>query len=617
MTIAGIISTDGQAAEKSIVKSMLAAQSALPAAIAVVENATLGQTAAIAVGRLTDGNRNLHIVMDGRIDNRDDLDIEFKQRGCRPRAMSDAVVVLHAYRAWGPNFLDHIDGDFALAIFDSVSRRLVCARDHFGKRPFVYHVSKERFSFASTPRALLALPWVGRKLNTGKVAELLAGEICTLDESLWMGIRRLPPACVLNFAGKGAEVRRCWQIPAGESPPAATDGELVECYRGLLFATVQRLSASNMPVAVEVSGGLDSSSIYAVAHRLQRQSELPAPGLRPYTLDIDPGSAANDLPFARAVAQFLGTAITEVEPSNQSIDWYRSLARNIADFPGYPNGIAGLGIRERARAEGCRVLLSGIGGDEILSGDGHRLAEAIRRFRVRAAWRELRIEAQLGGSWLPTLLRSGIMPLLPESKRRLARRAWHLIGHKGFDRRAWLRPELQHLLNQRAKQAELTQPLVYPGATLAAREMMEKVTLPNLAFTLELEHELAASRGIEVRYPFLSRGMVEFMLSVPDRLISGPGMDRGLHRAAMRGLLPDNVVDRTSKADFSCTFTQGIAAIARRAGRTPPAPGADWVEPAAYRELLRMAHGEEQGSWPAAMLWSLWGCAALATLQSQ
>ena len=130
-------------------------------------------------------------------------------------------------------------------------------------------------------------------------------------------------------------------------------------------------------MAYEVSGGLDSSAIFAVASRLGRQGNFPAPGIQGFTLDFHDAPDADELAFSRAVGQHLEEQIFEIAPTKMPLSWYRDWAATYREFPGYPHGVMGLGIRAAAREMGSRGLVVGMGGDQWAGGSREYYAEAL------------------------------------------------------------------------------------------------------------------------------------------------------------------------------------------------------------------------------------------------
>ncbi len=333
---------------------------------------------------LTNEDESLVLVMDGRVDNWEELRRELLGKGAVLRTRADAELVLRAYEVWGRDCLPHIDGDFALVIWDARRQEAFCARDRMGNKPFTWHWTGKTLYFASEQQAILRQPEVPQVLNEDVVAEYLAAQWFSNSETLWQGILRLDAAHTMVVTPSGPTLSRYWAPDLQASLSFRSDQECAEHYRALLFDVVRRLSRSIHPIACEVSGGLDSSAIFAVAETLRRQGQLPAPALEGYTLNFSGDPDADEIDYCRSVGAHLGQPIHEITPSHVPLSWYQDVALQYQDFPDFPNGGAmGLPIAERARADGSRVLLNGLGGDQWLCGSEACYAEAIAGRRGR------------------------------------------------------------------------------------------------------------------------------------------------------------------------------------------------------------------------------------------
>ncbi len=374
--IAGIIRFDGAPVEPGLVEKMTAAMPYRgPDGINhwVKGSVALGQCMLRTTPEsleetqpLTNEDESLVLVMDGRVDNWEELRRELLGRGAVLRTRSDAELVLRAYETWGRECLPHIDGDFALVIWDARRREAFCARDRVGNKPFNYSWDGKTFVFASELHAILALPGVKEVFNEGLLAEYLANEWYSRDETFWNGVMRLVAAHRMVVDAGGVRMERYWQPDLWATLPCKNDEEYIEHYRELLADVVRRMSRSHQAVAYEVSGGLDSSALFAMAEHLRRQQKLPAPAIEAYALDFHDDPNANELDYSRAMGRHLGVPIREISPTVMSVSWYRNWAERYREFPGYPNGIMAIGLREAARQEGCRAIVSGVGGDEWL-----------------------------------------------------------------------------------------------------------------------------------------------------------------------------------------------------------------------------------------------------------
>lgn len=558
---------------------------------------------------LTNEDESLVLVMDGRVDNWEELRQELLDRDARLRDPSDAELILRSYETWGQDCLRHIDGDFALIIWDARRRTAFCARDRLGNRPFNYHWDGKTLTIASEVHAILGLPWVRRTFNSGMLAEFLGAAWSSRDETFWKGISRLVAAHLMEVGAGGPSPVQYWEPELRAEPLFAGDEEYVDEYRRLLADIVRCQSRSYRPVACEVSGGLDSSAIFAVAEGIRRQGRLPAPGLEGYTLDFRGVPEADEMNYARAVGMHLDTFIQEVPPAEPPVEWYRRSAREYGEFPGYPNGAMALRLRETARARGSRVLLSGVGGDEWLGlgPPGHYYAEELALGQMRQVFACLKTDvAELGvGSAAWWAVRSGIVPLLPES----AKRAWHRILPKVQARESWLAPPLQAEVDHRRHR--LASQVLPAMPRRAHRWQMGTLRDPYSAIAREMEERAGARLGIELRKPFFDRRIVQFAFSTPERLRSAGRSMKRLHRRALRGSLPASVLGRQTKADFMVVFRRQLDQIEEDVRSVIPRRRSGWIRP--DRAACLVNHRREPGmaGWVEWWLWTLVGCDAL------
>ena len=290
--IAGIIHFDGAPVAPGLVESMTGAMAHRgPDGIDhwVKGSAALGQCMLRTTPEsleehqpLTNEDESLVLVMDGRVDNWEELRRELLARGAVLRNRSDAELVLRAFETWGRDCLPHIDGDFALVIWDARRREAFCARDRIGNKPFHYHWDGRTFAFASELHAILALPWVREELNEGMVAEFLANDWHSRDETFWQGVLRLVAGAPDGRSTRAGRASSSIGSRTSQATlPCTSDDEYAEYYRALFTDVVRRMSRSSQPLACEVSGGLDSSAIFAVAERsATRRQRLLAPSRR-------------------------------------------------------------------------------------------------------------------------------------------------------------------------------------------------------------------------------------------------------------------------------------------------------------------------------------------------
>ena len=559
---------------------------------------------------LTNEDESLVLVMDGRVDNWEALRKDLLDRDANLRDRSDAELVLRAYEAWGPECLARIDGDFALVIWDARRRTAFCARDRMGNKPFHYHWDGKTLAVASELQAILGLPWVKQDLNEGMLSEFLAAEWYSRNETFWKGVMRLVAAHCMEVGERGPRPELYWEPGCFAELPFKKEEDYVDCYREMFADTVRRVSRSHRPVAFEVSGGLDSSAIFAMAETLRRRVDLPAPGIDGYTLDFHDDADADELEYARSTGKHLGVHVHEVPPAHQPLGWYRDQAAHYREFPGYPNGTMSLRLRETARARGSRALLGGDGGDQWLgqNGSGYYLLDALETGEWKAFLDTLRTDIRRRGvgqtAWRAT--RSALAPRLPRRLKDLVRRHRSASGRTG----PWLTPELQARIQERQR--------MYPHAgpqTVRRRSQRAQLRLledPYAVLAREMEERSTARVGIELRHPFWSAGIVQFAFSTPGWLRSYGRPTKYVHRSAMRGILPESVVERRTKAEFSVTFRRHLDDCETEIRCSISRRRSCWVRPAGVvscleRRLDPAAAGESL--W---RLWGLVGCDAVA-----
>lgn len=552
-------------------------------------------------------DEELVLVMDGRVDNWIELRTELLACGANLRNRSDSELVLQAFMLWGRGCLSHIEGDFALAIWNTRERSLFCARDPLGNKPLVYHWSGSTLYFASELQAILALPEISEEANHCMLAQWLASEWYSLDETFWKGIYRLVAAHFLVADSHGIRTEQYWSPDLFSPLEYETDQEYINHYKELFTRTVSRLSRSHKPLAAEVSGGLDSSAIFSVAEDLRMCGKLLAPELEGYTLNFEGEPDADEIAYCRAVADKTDRTIREIEPASPELSWYRDSAAKYRDFPGLPNGVMAMNLMNAAAVNGSAVLLNGVGGDEWLGGSRQYYAEEISAGRIRNLSKLFRQDVSEDGLLhsLVSFLRGGLLPFLPKSLKGVLRRVREKQA-SGVVGSQWLTPELKAVLKALKTKylADTSEDFRWPGQ----RGELAMLNHAGIAVARESNEKFIARFGLELRLPFYTKEMVQFFFSVPKRMLYSQGTNKFTHREAMRDLLPLQVLERHSKAEFSGTYRVYLSNMEELLTREIANRRRKWVDPEVVR-LLYANYGcgkfAGQGEF---MLWVLLGC---------
>ena len=561
---------------------------------------------------LTNEDETLCLTLDGRVDNRDELRAALLGKGFRLRDATDAELVLRAYECWGVESPRYVLGDFAYAIWDARQRQLFCARDIFGIRPLVYYHDARRFLFGSELRQLLSDPAVPRRPNEGMIAEHLTGFVANLEETLYEGIRRLPPAHYLLVGPAGLRQGRYWDIDPQRKIRYRTDAEYAGHFLTIFKEAVRCRLRSHGRVGAHLSGGMDSSSIVAVVKLLQEENVAPDCGFESFSMVYPQGWPCDERAYIHAVIERCQVPANLIESALPGLAHYVDEAGTYQDFPDYPNGGGELRpLNRRAREKGFRVLLTGNGGNEWLEDGPDHLADLLRGLKLRELVRQARVDAQMLSrrpSVLGLILQQGVRPLLPGPVRRLGRK---LMGRK--DRVPdWLNENyaaqcglLERLDTSRRKRR-------FPR--LAQERMYNILNDGGADFSYALINRQAASEGVEERHPFNDRRLLEYALAVPETQRWGPTGVKHVLRVAMRPYLPEPVIRRQIQADFSVLFVKSLEALEAENFFGQLAIGAQgWVKPAAaiqaYQRMKQLFARNERGY--GTLMWGLWNICAI------
>ncbi len=531
--IAGSVRQSGDGRDDgALVRRMLGRMSSATSHVVQSENAHLG----ISGASVFTHSSGLLCTFDGRLD------------APRPGTPGQAAAVADVLAAPTDHIADLI-GDFAFAAWWPAGRRLLLARDALGMRPLYYAHTPGVFWWASTLAGLLASEWLPRELNEGYFAEYLATAPVSLSESPVTGAWRVPQAHRLDLIDGTARVQRYWT-------PAVTDERIItladaeaECGYLLRTAVSDRLRTARSP-AFEMSGGLDSTSVVGVA----RQSGIERPHSYSMVFPSWPG-ADESTHIATAEAHFTcrGTRVAYQHVDPLGLDVFAS-AVGAGDLPDMATGeFMQAPMLARAAADGHDVLLSGLGGDDWLTGSIFHAADLLRRGRPLAAWRfaqQYRSVPWLDPGVSP-FVRSAVVALLPESfKRRVRSRR---TGHDW----PWLTPALARRVDLAARLRDAFD-RVPPMRSLVVRESLVRLASGDSAHARDAHHRMARHAGLELRHPFLDRRLVEFLISLPDDLRFRDGQHRFLLRRVMKDVLPQSIAQRLDKPNLDEVLLDGL-----------------------------------------------------------
>jgi asparagine synthase (glutamine-hydrolysing) len=491
----------------------------------------------VADGRqpLFDERGDVAVVMNGEIYNHVALRAALRARGHVFRTGSDVEVAVHLYEEQGEAFVESLRGMFAYALYDRRRGRLLLGRDRLGKKPLYWSARGGMVAFASEVKALQASGLCDAAVDGDALEAWLANGFVAGERTLYAGVDKLPAGCQLAVSVDGVTRRRYWQLPApSAAPPAADPAAAAGRVRALLDDAVRVRLMSEVPLGAFLSGGVDSSALVA----LMRQHL--GGGLETFAVGF--GDAAFDeLAPARAAAAHYETRHHELLVRGCSpallaeIVWHH-------DEPAADPAIVPTFCLARFARQRVTVALTGEGGDELFGGYAHH----------RAAARLAALEARLSGLRGVARALLGLEPLAGE---RLPRKLWkglQVVGLGPLDRPRGLvslftDADVRRLLGRRSGygatafrdlQAALN------GIDPVGRSLWVD-TRAQLAEQLLMKVDKATmAASLEARCPFLDQALVEYVAALPTAWKVSPRGGKWLLRQALRGLVPDAILDR-------------------------------------------------------------------------
>ena len=502
------------------------------------------------------------LVFDGRLDNRDELLTALEADPTVSPGSPDPALVLAAYRAFGDDAPAWLNGDFAFGLFDPRRKQLLLARDAIGVRPLYYYANQDLFLFASEIKTLVSHPRVETRPNDGVLARFLltrfAGED-TQAATFFQNIISVLPAHRVIVRGPGAiRTQRYWDFDLAREVRFARCEDYADAFKQRFAQAVRRRLRSAPPVAVSVSGGLDSSAIFCTAETVRRSAPACHPTLLGVSRIFPDGSPSDEKSFLIEIERAYDVQITRLEHLRGGIMdgceeavWHAEAPFLDAQWNRTHACLTAI------RQLGARVVLTGHWGDQMSFDDAY-LVDLCRRGAWREAWRHVNEYSH----WVD----------VPESH--FKRRLWvALLTHHAPDaavsalRRIRhrlrpaqeLRPWYTEAFRRRAHSTRATRAHSPQSGSAHAQSLYREARSRYHVLCMELNNKTAAMHGLEIAFPFLDRDLLAFLMAIPGEVQSWKGIYKGLLREGLRGVLPATIAGRTTKADFTSLVHEGLA----------------------------------------------------------
>jgi asparagine synthase (glutamine-hydrolysing) len=484
------------------------------------------------------------ITFNGEIYNHIELRCELEQLGYQFESRSDTEVLLAAYAAWGSLALQKLVGMFAFAILDTVRRTLFLARDFFGIKPLYYARLHGSLAFASELKTLLEFSAVSRQVNAHRLFSYLRRGLCDFGgETLLADVLQLPPAHYLELQlDRDWESRPvCYWEPTGQTREDLSFEQAADQLRELFLKSVAFHLRSDVPVGSALSGGIDSSSVVMAMRHLEPDIDLHTFS---YIADDD---ELNEEKWVDIVGAAARSQVHKVHPTAAELVADFDQLSYMQDMPSASTSLyAQYCVFRAAQKAGIKVMLDGQGADEILGGysyfRGARLASLVRQKRWREAADFLARVSRFSATSIFLLLQDASDHLLPAAAQAPLRK---LVGRDLEP--SWLNVKWFH---EKGVSADRNRGGY--GSTHVLGEKLRRELAEHLPSLLRYEDRNSMAFSIESRVPFLTPELVNFVLSLPEEYIIAPdGTSKAVFRRAMRGIVPDSILNRKDKIGFS------------------------------------------------------------------
>lgn len=503
---------------------------------------------------MCDSSGTLHITYNGEIYNYTALRDELTAAGSRFATDSDTEVILEAYRAWGADCLTRFDGMFAFALWDAQRRRLFCARDRFGKKPFFYTVQNNALYFASELSALRRLPELSFSLDPRAVMRYLAYEYVPTPQTPFSQVQSLAPAHFLLLKDGSLHTSRYWDMPMPDEGDKRSEAELCHELRELLSEAVRRRMVSDVPLGVFLSGGIDSS---IVAGLMAGHSPTP---IKTFSIGFTE-AAYDESRYARAAARAFGTDHHErILSAEECADILPDVISRM-DVPLADASVAPTSLLSAVTREKVTVALGGDGADELWAGYEHyigfniaerynALPAMLRRGLIEPLARllpssagyinpRLAVQTFLHGARTPAALRvqSMLTAFTPDMQATLLEPSYQAQAPGFLDAETLFAPTRE--------QYEHHQPM--SAATPLARAFHVYVRQFMLDDILVKVDRCSMLHSLEVRAPFLGKDVAEFAARLPVRHKLHGLKRKYLLKKAFADLLPAEILHRNKR----------------------------------------------------------------------
>lgn len=493
-------------------------------------------------------DKSIVAVFNGEIYNFRELRSRLRQQGHQFSSSGDSEVLVHLYEEHGLDFVHHLRGMFAIALWDTKERKLVLVRDRLGKKPLFYAQFGEGLAFASEMKSLRAVPTLPFRLDPVSLDLYLTYQYVPAPRTIYREIRRILPGGMLVWSRGRIQQIQYWETPTPTAQLNVNRHDAQEQIRSrILQATAIRLE-SERPLGVFLSGGLDSSTVVAAAARVSSQR------LKTFSVGFGDDTGINELPFSRLVAQRYDTEHHEIVVEPHVLRLLPTIIRQFDEPFADPSAVPSWMIAQEASKQ-VTVVLNGDGGDEVFGGYGrylrlrHRLPRAFLPITVSMASAHLARMAEAKASESPRYGALSNAARTMSSPNPADRYARMISSFAPEDKRRLYRPEYVELMKNTDPYALVRREWwngrgnpVRRAMRVDARTYLPGALLPKVDMT-------TMAMSLEARSPLLDHKLMEYAAGLPDHWLVNRGSNKIILKEAVAPWLPRAILSRP-KAGF-------------------------------------------------------------------
>lgn len=494
-------------------------------------------------------DRSVIVMMNGELYNYREVRAELEKKGHKFTTNSDTEILPHLYEEYGDDLLEHVNGMYAFSLWDSRAKKLIIARDRFGEKPLYYGVFDGKLIWASEPKAILAHPAVTPELDLNALRHYVSFDYVPAPMSIYKGIHKLPAAHVLTVENGEVKTRRYWDISWSKSNAFTreiTPEGVTITLRDLLSDAVRMRLVSDVPLGILLSGGIDSSTVAALA--VQHATER----VKTFSIGFEEDSF-DESKYARKVAKHLNTEHYEDKLSAATAGDLISEIGSWLDEPMSDGSLIPTFLLARFVRKHVTVALGGDGGDELFAGYPMYYAHTVAAKYLA----------------IPSVLRRGLIEpvvnALPVSTKNMSfdYKAKRFIRASHYDdvtrHHSWFGSfsiDQHNELFSKDVIAE-TDADIYHGVRKLvgrsdAKNVIEQMQYADINFYLAEDiltkvDRAAMAVSLETRAPFLDPRVGQFAASIPVEYKLNGKSGKVILKEAMRGLLPQDILHRPKK----------------------------------------------------------------------